>query len=215
MLKKHLFIPVILLIISVYLIMFEEHYPYLFDPTWKRWFDKPYDDSEKERLLIIVFGTIWLPYLFYLSQYLINYCSNKREDYLKIERYKTLAKKGDAEFQFRLALAYESGRILEKDYTLAAEWLLRSAEQGYPPAQHNLGLCYKDGHGLQKDYIKSYMWLTVASEHFTSKIFSIKNFDPAFSIEQRNFIAVEMSSEQILEAEKLAKKWIKKDHSMT
>jgi TPR repeat protein len=55
------------------------------------------------------------------------------------------AESGDKESQYWLAVLYQEGRRVEKDYIEAAKWYRRSAEQGWPGAQNNLGHMYDHG----------------------------------------------------------------------
>lgn len=58
---------------------------------------------------------------------------------------------GDAEAQYNLAVIFEVGNELPKNYDVAFEWYCKSAEQGYPKAQNNLGLYYQLGIATPKD----------------------------------------------------------------
>lgn len=44
---------------------------------------------------------------------------------------------------------YKYGRGISKDWTVAAEWYRKSAEQGYAPAKSNLTLMMFDGFILE------------------------------------------------------------------
>jgi len=54
-----------------------------------------------------------------------------------------------------------------------------------------LGLLYLDGHGVPKDYVQAYMWFSLTGE----------------SNPNLPFAKDHMTSEQILEAERLAVEW--------
>jgi len=45
----------------------------------------------------------------------------------------------DRAAQFRLGVMYEQGKSVPQDYTEAANWYRRSADQGYGQGQNNLG----------------------------------------------------------------------------
>ena len=53
---------------------------------------------------------------------------------------KPQAEKGDANAQFILGFLYDEGKGVPQDYTEAAKWYRRAAEQGNKAARHNLGL---------------------------------------------------------------------------
>jgi hypothetical protein len=42
---------------------------------------------------------------------------------------------------------------IKKDYTEAAKWTRKAAEQGYTPAQADLGILYWNGQGVQQDFV--------------------------------------------------------------
>jgi TPR repeat protein len=51
-----------------------------------------------------------------------------------------------------------------KDYSEAAKWFLKAAEQGDADAQYNLALMYENGEGVKKDYKEAVRWYTKAAE---------------------------------------------------
>jgi len=51
-----------------------------------------------------------------------------------------------------------------QDYTIAARWFLKAAEQGMVLAQDTLGAYYWAGRGVSKDVVKAYYWSSVAKE---------------------------------------------------
>lgn len=68
-----------------------------------------------------------------------------------------LAEQGNAEAQYKL------GCSATKDYTQAAAWFRRAAEQGFAPAQNDLGWMYVKGLGVAQDYKKAFSWFTKAA----------------------------------------------------
>ena len=50
-----------------------------------------------------------------------------------------------------------------RDYTEAAKWFLKAAEQGHASAQGTLGLCYADGQGVPQDYVEAYKRYNLAA----------------------------------------------------
>ena len=62
---------------------------------------------------------------------------------LEFERTKLNAELGNADAQFSLASYYEDGKITEKNDSLYAKWLHKSAEQEYIPAYFRLALYYQ------------------------------------------------------------------------
>ena len=61
---------------------------------------------------------------------------------------------------------YDKGRAAydKKDYTEAAEWYRKAADQGFAGAQNNLGTMYHDGHGVSQDYNEAVVWYRKAAE---------------------------------------------------
>jgi uncharacterized protein len=48
---------------------------------------------------------------------------------------------------------YYNGQGVRQDYTEAAKWTRKAAEQGNTPAQADLGILYWNGQGVQKDVV--------------------------------------------------------------
>jgi TPR repeat protein len=101
----------------------------------------------------------------------------------------------DAEVE--LGRCYEDGDGVEQNYTLAANWYRKAAEQvpdlgGAGQGRNQLGLLYLQGLGVPKDYIQAYMWFSLAGT-------------------ERNLAAVqvEMNAAQILQAQQMADEWKK------
>jgi len=54
-----------------------------------------------------------------------------------------VSRQGLANAQCNLGLRYDNGQGVKQDYTEAARWYRKAAEQGYALAQFNLGnMCY-------------------------------------------------------------------------
>lgn len=69
-----------------------------------------------------------------------------------------LAKDGNVNAQFDLAMAYDTGNGATLDYENAASWYLRAAEQGHTAAQAMLGGMYVVGRGVQQDDELGRLW---------------------------------------------------------
>jgi TPR repeat protein len=59
---------------------------------------------------------------------------------------------------------YQNGEVVKKDVVKGAEWLLKSAHQGYAPAQVKLGECYRCGEGVAKDQARVIEWFRKAAD---------------------------------------------------
>ena len=49
------------------------------------------------------------------------------------------------------------------DFTTAAKWYRKSAEQDYAPAQYQMGILYSFGWGVEQDYKQAFKWLKEAA----------------------------------------------------
>ncbi len=65
--------------------------------------------------------------------------------------------------QFELGQMFRKTESRIKDYSQAAEWFTRSAQQGYRKAQYIIGLMYARGLGVKSDPVRAYAWLKVAA----------------------------------------------------
>lgn len=65
--------------------------------------------------------------------------------------------------QNNLAVIYAEGRGVPQDYTKAAEWFKKSAEQGDAFGQSGLAYLYSQGRGVPKDYSKAAEWYAKAA----------------------------------------------------
>ena len=97
-----------------------------------------------------------------------------------------------------LAGSFEDGVAAydSKDYA-AALWIFRPlAEQGNASAQNNLGVMYDIGNGIPQDYVEAHKWANLATAQ-GNKV-AEKFMDS---------IAARMTSDQIAEAQRLAREW--------
>jgi TPR repeat protein len=95
---------------------------------------------------------------------------------------------------------YENGFGVPQSYDAAADLYLRAAVQGDPGAQSRLGLLYDKGHGVPQNVILSYKWLNLAAAHATKR-------ERDYYLRLRNAVASKMSSDQIVEGQRLALYW--------
>lgn len=80
------------------------------------------------------------------------------------EELLTLAEKGDAEAQCKLADHYLFGIGTEPDEAAALRWYRRAAEQNYAWAQHHLAVCYAEGRGVEADPKEAARLWTLAAD---------------------------------------------------
>ena len=109
-------------------------------------------------------------------------------------------KKGDIDAQFSLGLMYYDGQEVAQDYSEAARWFRKAADQGYATAQFNLCFMYFDGNGMAKDSVLAHMWCNLAALYADSE-------DKKEYAEARDWIAKQMPAQQIAEAQRRARDW--------
>ncbi len=73
------------------------------------------------------------------------------------------AVRGDAEAQFALGEAYETGELVGPDLAWAARWYGRSAYGGYSEAQYRYARLKMEGRGVPRDRDGAYRWLALAA----------------------------------------------------
>jgi TPR repeat protein len=124
-----------------------------------------------------------------------------RGDYIRaVNALSPLASRGNARAQALLGFMYENGFGVPQAYDAAADLYQRAAVQGDPFAQSRLGLIYDKGHGVPQNVILSYKWLDLAAAHATKR-------ERDYYSRLRNAVASKMSSDQIVEGQRLALFW--------
>ena len=89
----------------------------------------------------------------------------KSEEYEKaFKQFQLLADKGDAEAQHNLAMMYQLGKGVEKNYELSSHWFRKAADQGVTDAQYYLGHAYDVGEGLAPSRKYALVWYRKAAE---------------------------------------------------
>jgi hypothetical protein len=76
----------------------------------------------------------------------------------------TAALRGDKIAQFQTGVIYERGIGIESNQSQAAQWYLKSAQQGYMDAQYNVAIMYIGGRGIERNTTAGMMWLSVAAK---------------------------------------------------
>lgn len=118
-------------------------------------------------------------------------------------RLRCLAELGDAESQLTMGIAYRDGSDgPPQDYSEAAVWFRRAADQGNPLAQLNLAQLYQHGRGVPQDLVRAHMWYNLAITGFD---WPARTRATAFS--RRDQLESRMTLAQVREAQRMASEW--------
>jgi len=124
-------------------------------------------------------------------------------EHFEAERYgdalaiiEPLADAGHPRAQFYLGSMYHSGHGVEQDHEREAEWIRRSAEQGFAWAQNMMGRIYLAGRGVEPDAIEAHMWFNLATAQGLH-----------FAYQARERIAEHMTDDEITTAVERARAW--------
>jgi uncharacterized protein len=127
-----------------------------------------------------------------------------REDHAEaLKWFRLAADRGSAVAEFTLGVMYAEGQGVPQDNDEAAKWYRRAADQGYPQAQYNLGLWYAQGDGGSPDPVRAHMWFNLAAAHFPAP----DSRNRSAAVNSRDAVAQNMTSDQIAEAQRLAREW--------
>jgi hypothetical protein len=75
------------------------------------------------------------------------------------------AKAGDASSEYLVAIEYQKGDVVPRDFVQAAAWYRKAADQGYALAQYKLGMLYRQREsGIMKDDVQAAAWLHKAAD---------------------------------------------------
>ena len=84
------------------------------------------------------------------------------EDQIKL--LETAARRGLAEAQFELGVAFDHGLGVTQNHATAAGWYQRAAEQGLTDAQYNLATLFDEGLGTPRDFERARDWYMRAAD---------------------------------------------------
>jgi uncharacterized protein len=127
-----------------------------------------------------------------------------REDHAEaLKWFRLAAGQGNAVAEFTLGVMYAEGQGVPQDNDEAAKWYRLAADQGHPQAQYNLGLWYAKGDGGSPDTVRAHMWFNLAAAHFPAS----DSRNRGAAVTSRDAVARNMTSDQIAEAQRLAREW--------
>ena len=119
----------------------------------------------------------------------------------KMERCYENAEAGDAESQYTIGIQFEKGQSgFQQDYSEAAKWYRKAAEQGHTGAQLYLGVFLAQGQGVEVDFVQAYKWIDLAKRG--SKLDKIAAVDC-----QKRLVAL-MTPNQITMGERLSREFV-------
>ncbi len=99
-----------------------------------------------------------------------------------VKWYRKAADQGHAMAQYSLGSMYYEGRgvkdyvqgpgveqdyevrVVQQDYSQAAKWFRKAAEQGFVDGQFQLGMMYLEGQGMPQDNVQALEWFNLAAE---------------------------------------------------
>jgi TPR repeat protein len=114
--------------------------------------------------------------------------------------YRKAAEQGHAAAQYNFGHLHYFGKGVPQDYSEALFWFRRSAEQGYLRAQYDLALSLANGEGVPQDYLTAHMWSNLAA---SSSAGDLNKKCGAL----RDWVAQQLSTDQLVEARRLATDW--------
>ena len=124
-----------------------------------------------------------------------------QDDKEAVKWYRKSAEQGNAIAQYNLGVMYANGEGVTQDYKEAVKWYRKSAEQGHARAQFALGVKYAMGQGVLLDDVYAHMWFNIA----------VSNGDDD-AMKNRDIVAKRMTTEQLAEAQKLARECVRKKY---
>ena len=104
--------------------------------------------------------------------------------------YRLAAERGNVKAQYFLGKMLLAGKGGPRDYDEAFRWFGQAAEQGNREAQIQVGMIYYRILDTPPDYVNAYKWLTLGGAR-----------------EMVDRLETEMTSQQILQAQQLARSW--------
>ena len=156
-----------------------------------------------------------------------------------LDELRALAEQGNTEAQFNLGVMYANGQGVPQDYAEAVRWYRLAADQGYADAQHTAGLMYANGQGVPQDEAKAVRWYRLAADQghvsaqfdlgtryasggrgvsqddveahmwFNLAAAQSSGEDRDIFAKLREAVAERMTSEQLADAQRRAREWVR------
>jgi TPR repeat protein len=120
------------------------------------------------------------------------------QDYVEaVKWYRLAAAQEMAEAQVMLGLMYVGGQGVPQDYVEAVKWYRLAAAQGIAEAQFRLSLMYGLGWGVSRDLVTAHLWSNLAAARGNPQ-----------AVKFRDFVAKEMTPQQIADAHARARECV-------
>jgi TPR repeat protein len=120
--------------------------------------------------------------------------------------YRRAADQGNPTAEYNLGLLYDAGRGLKQDHARAVALWTRAAEGGNVDALNNLGAAYALGTGTEPSRVEAYKWFDLA----VTRLGPIGGQDLIDATHNRDFLASEMTSDEVAKAKRMAGEWKQK-----
>ena len=135
-----------------------------------------------------------------------------------LPRTAQLAKSTQGDVREAVSIAIEvcgDSARLSGNYVMAMKWWRRAADRGDPSAQMKVAYLYEEGRGgTPIDYTQAYKWYDIAAAIVGAKIDRLPiaashngEKDNSDQLKRRDQVATHMTSEQIADAQRLAREW--------
>jgi uncharacterized protein len=126
------------------------------------------------------------------------------QDYTQSMRwYRMAAERGLSAAQKKMGDFFFLGEGVAVNYREALTWYQLAAEQGDGAAHLALGVLYEFGKGVPQDFVRAHMWYNLAAANGDTSLDKIREDIETF----REALAVQMTANQIAEAQKMAREW--------
>ena len=108
--------------------------------------------------------------------------------------------KGHAGAQYNLGFMYANSQGVPQDDVEVVRWYRLAADQGDAASQGNLGVMYANGRGVPQDDVLAHMWSNLAASRMTGE-------GRESIVSDRDRLRAKMTTEQVVEAQRLAREW--------
>jgi TPR repeat protein len=131
------------------------------------------------------------------------------QDYAEAMKWlRKSADQGNANGEYYLGFSYAKGQGVTQDWVEANKWFRKSADQGNLDAQSMLGFNYANGRGVSQNVVEALKWsILAASQSLASQTIPDAGALRDAAAHNHDFLLANMSTDQIAEAQKLAREW--------